>query len=180
MPLFPSGTILAQQPSVTSVPSQILPPEVENTEINSFPEENARKKKKKPKKKSKKPVVPLVNASETVQPVRRGVPTELPELMGTDGNPANVKSLAVSESSSGIREDGSYLDPFTSQLSHIDAIREGLNNPNSYYAQVKARMKAGNDKDATQAERSKKVGNSCFPCIVVLEKLTMFSCLNLR
>ncbi|CAO2651140.1 Nn.00g094370.m01.CDS01 [Neocucurbitaria sp. VM-36] len=129
----------ASKISVAPAPPRTDEPEAKIHQADVPGVDAPKKKKKKPKKKSKKP-------ADAPVPAKLTDATE-------PSDAATVLSVANSDTGSDNDEDNEFYDPFSSQFSHIDAIRRGLKDPSSYYDQVNVDIEA--DKKAAEVHASK-------------------------
>ncbi|KAF1851824.1 uncharacterized protein K460DRAFT_42107 [Cucurbitaria berberidis CBS 394.84] len=150
----------AQAEAVQAEAVQAEAVQTDAVQLDTPQEQAPKKKKKKNKKKTKKP------ADTPVEPNETGKAAELADT-AQPAEVASAISVINSDSASGddgIDEDYDFYDPFSSQMTHIDAIRRGLKNPNSYYAQVNAAMAADKEEAEAKAEadEAKKVRASLY------------------
>lgn len=109
--------------------------------ITNVPQAEAPKKKKRKNKKKKKPA----NTTADTLPVAEAV--DIPSVI-TPGSESSESSID--------ENDLDMYDPFSSQMSHIDAIRHAVrDNPDSYYSQTNAMLEAEAALKAAEAEAPK-------------------------
>ena len=145
---------VAQQTNTAPTTSQVDNTEMQAVSDGTGQEEAPKKKKKRSKKKSKKPADAPAEASEPLNAIDS---TQTSVSVGSDDGSAAVvdnEQTKQSDAESLTQEDYLFYDPFNSQMTHIDAIRRGVKNPNHYFAQVNARMAAEEERKATQAENA--------------------------
>jgi hypothetical protein len=105
-------------------------------------QEQAPKSKKKKPKKKKKPVATQEATETPITPSASVSTAGFADRMFTPGSSSDEDLIYNS-------------DPFGNQMSHIDAIRNAVNDPNTYYSTVNREMaeKAQREKDAEVCTR---------------------------
>lgn len=144
--LSPSATVSdnALNHPITSVTPRMNDLKDEIVQTDASQEEVTKKKKKKPKKKPKKHAesVVLANPGDVSQPA----------------DAASGSSVAQARIASEIEQNNEHYNPFTSQFSHIEALRKDLKNENAYYTMVDAKEEAGQQAIETQTTDTEAAG----------------------